>query len=529
MDRRLFQTCGRAALALLLAPCLLGSFAPRAGAEPVRLEDHRLDQLTARTAKVSTQLVVDGAALEIVDTRSVQLQGNAQREVAAVGVSNAGAADVVTVSNVAETGAGALEQQNRALQEAIRQGELARYARVVGAREIRADRVHSETRETSRQQVDLVRNLELSMTQTVTTYDVTLTPERLTLFDDPVPLFASRSFQLFDLEIQIPRVDLTIAGGNFQLAPILPRSISIASATFNTGGVLLHGTDIIFETPSITLPSIGFEICIFRRGCAPDTGFPLVEVVIGGGDVPIPLNGGEEIRIEDANILGQLGISFGYAIAGSGDVTIDAGGVEVRGTLPVGLGLLGDIGSNVDSPLINAAAVVIEFLDPPTIELPLDHTFDFPLPEGLELHFDDMACVHQTGQSAPVCTPLDSTTTSVEVSDHTETHTEHESEIFGRFDMASSSDSQRGEVDVQGADAEAIVLGESSLEARRYHIVRLGGGAQAQARALHAVNAANAIVGNGLNVSSLDAAGLPRPRAALDARQSNSFRQVGGL
>ncbi len=101
-----------------------------------------------------------------------------------------------------------------------------------------------------------------------------------------------------------------------------------------------------------------------------------------------------------------------------------------------------------------------------------------------------------------------------------------QSEAHLRFEV----EKRRGELKVEQGRADLVVLRNSTAEDERYSVVVIGGAAQSGLGAANAVNAATAIVGNGLNV-------VATPSASRQARagtrstlsQRNSIRQVGGL
>lgn len=141
---------------------------------------------------------------------------------------------------------------------------------------------------------------------------------------------------------------------------------------------------------------------------------------------------------------------------------------------------------------------------------------DVSLPE-LDLDFDAMGCVALNGSCSIDGTRLSSIE---QISDHSTLYTE---------ESTSSSNATWDRVDhkivsapftLKDAQAEYIVVDESSIDVNAAYLVSLSGGAQSGLRAMNLVNAAGSAVANGVNVATSRGAGAPGVRGATSSQYS---------
>ena len=119
------------------------------------------------------------------------------------------------------------------------------------------------------------------------------------------------------------------------------------------------------------------------------------------------------------------------------------------------------------------------------------------LPE-LALEFDAMGCVAVNGGCTIQGSRTESTT---ETSDHSTLYTLDESASHASTHARSGTESVRAPFELNNAQAEYIVVDQSSIDVSAAYLVSLAGSAQSNLRAMNVVNAAGSAVANGINVS----------------------------
>ena len=119
------------------------------------------------------------------------------------------------------------------------------------------------------------------------------------------------------------------------------------------------------------------------------------------------------------------------------------------------------------------------------------------LPE-LSLEFDAMGCVALNGACAIDGSRTESTT---ETSDHSTLYTLEESESNASTHANSGAESVQAAFELNHAQAEYIVVDQSSIDVSAAYLVSLAGSAQSNLRAMNVVNAAGSAVANGINIS----------------------------
>jgi hypothetical protein len=218
----------------------------------------------------------------------------------------------------------------------------------------------------------------------------------------------------------------------------------------------------------------------------------------------------------NSSIVGQE-IKAGKGIAGAGDlhVNFDAGtltyrvdgSVNVGGTMNTTTTAIPDEGTTTTQNQNATDGVIVSGSLLLTLELP-----------ELVIDFNGAGCAVMMGSCSSAGT-LDET--SETVSDHsviTSTDTTQESDATF---VGGGSEEIRAAFTLEDAQAEYIVVDDSSLDVEANYGISLAGAAQADLRALNAVNAAGSAVANAVNISrtpSLSAA------ATMALVQSNVIR-----
>ena len=120
------------------------------------------------------------------------------------------------------------------------------------------------------------------------------------------------------------------------------------------------------------------------------------------------------------------------------------------------------------------------------------------LPE-MNLDIDAMGCVAVNGS----CT-IDGARTQTfdQVSDHSTLYTLDESSSSEHSWDRATTKSVQAPFELRDAQAEYVVVDDSSIDVTATHLVNLSGGAQSGLRAMNVVNAAGSAVANGVNVAT---------------------------
>lgn len=531
-------------------------------AQPVPLDDEALAGLTAatgaadratleagpgRTAATDTghrtygragaNLVVDAEATRDA-RRTVRLEAGAQTGARGLNVVNAAGADVAQGVNVAElqmTGDAAFvaAQRNAAEQTDTSGTSLASLTAGVTLEQTRRASLRATSSRVSGRLAEGI-DRSVSVQRTTTRFEATVEPEEIGLFDE-APLIDGTTVTFTDaVEIDFGSIPVEFTIGedfptdlfdvDIDTTIDVPR-LSVSDITFSTGRIELDGSDIVLTAPSLTIPEVTFSYCFLDADdcTSEDDDKNYTTLTIPGRTIGLE----NEIRLEDANPLGDYGFSFGYAVSGDGSVSFDAGGITVDGAFPIDVDRLGDLDFSLDVPHVDEIFTGLGgALNPPPFDIGVNETFEFPQPDAYERQFSSEACTYTQGQQT--CTPIDTTTEE-------QRHTERRTSDTHRTEISADStherveiERRRGTIAVHDAEAERLVLRESSLADTEYDLVIVGDGAQNRMRAVNAVNGAGAIVGNGLNAVSAPSAA---PAAGRDSRlsQSNAFEQIGGL
>ena len=145
----------------------------------------------------------------------------------------------------------------------------------------------------------------------------------------------------------------------------------------------------------------------------------------------------------------------------------------------------------------------------------LDITITTP---RIDFNFDAMGCVAVNGS----CTIDGSRTESTDtISDHSTLYTLDESSSDSSTSSSSGSESIQAAFELRDAQAEYIVVDESTIDVTATYIVNLSGGAQSGLRAMNVVNAAGSAVANGVNVAVMKAGVLESSSPVLNLSQTN--------
>ncbi|MDZ7670103.1 MAG: hypothetical protein U5Q16_12020 [Gammaproteobacteria bacterium] len=465
---------------------------------------------------------------------------DAQHDAAALNVVNAAGGDTAQAVNVLEQPASAaalaagfdLGQTNRIVQLDQERAAAGRFA-TAGPQSYRHS-TRSGSASESASAIDHMAHIDRHVTShtTTTTFSAEVTPRRVGLFDDPVVLDVP-TITLDQFFITPPDVDVefsvleTLLGTRFDLPGLNDFDLdftrkSLTGIELDLGAVTLEGSDVVLTGPSLVLPDLEFDFCFlnFRSCSGPLSSF--TTVTLPGGRVELG-----DFRFAGANPLGDVGIDLGYAIAGDGTLSVDAGQVAFSGTIPLDLGLV-EHAFDILVPDIGIVDQLTAEFELPGFELPVDETLELPVPEGFNRRIDNEACTY--GENGLDCTPLDVTTTIVDSRTHTTTEvhqrTTVSSETFVEFDVLR----KRGPLEVRAGQARMTVLRSGSAEEQRYNVVIVNDGAQHGLAALNGVNAAAAIVGNASNVTASPRPTIPGgPARTARLGQSNRITQIGGL
>lgn len=174
-----------------------------------------------------------------------------------------------------------------------------------------------------------------------------------------------------------------------------------------------------------------------------------------------------------------IDVEFNYPAGGGGD--------KIGGVFNGGLDLeikAGTLTVNTDT------AIPVEF----KLELP-----------SITLNVDAMGCLAFNGS----CDIDGTRTEKIEsISDHSTLSTRDESHTMDKTWNNSGSESVQAAFELQDAQAEYIVVDDSSINIDAAYLVNLSGGAQSGLRAMNVVNAAGSAVANGVNVSVADSGSI---------------------
>lgn len=548
--------------------CLCVTFAAaRACADPVAIDEHGLDGITAASAggelapptgprpdvdtgqsdrgdagtTPDTGLVVE-STIDMKTRNAIELRNESQSDARALNLVTAAGSDVAQGVNVIDRSARTVVadtmieavQRNGVEQLDLDQATLGRFA--TPGPEIERDLQASATTSELGRTTTTIAHVDRSITASTTTtrFQADVEPTRFGLFDDPVSLGGQDlilpDFQIGfrPIHIQFNLADYTGLSGSIFDVDVnvdinFPNLFNVSGARLRLGAVTLDGSDVILSAPQITLPDLTFSWCFHSSDCQGQNAGSKETLTIPGRTLSLG-----EIRLTDANPFGDVGFTFGYAIAGDGTITFESGGVELSGDIPINIGDLVLDGLGVAIPNVAVFEGLVGDLNLPTIQIPIDLSLDFPSPPEFNQSFSDEACTYSAGSQN--CTPLDRTTRETNIVERGDVNKTEASESRAEAHSRIEYQRRRGEVELEHGQADLVVVRNSAAKGESYNVVIVADDAQSGMLTLNAVNAARAIVGSGTNVARSGATTLEQNApASAGFSQTNSFRQVGGL
>lgn len=485
-----------------------------AASAPAPLADTALDGVTAVVADRAT-LVLDRPAV-------ISLDDAAQRNAAAATLVNAADADVANATNVlagappATADFAALQLNDVRQRERLTAGSLG-YAERLGVRRTSYESVESAaTERSSTFSRDEHRLRSREFRESLDQYSATV-PEWNPLQD-------------LSLTIGTPKLpDVTMPGFGFDfIGCVEDACFGIAGSIGDTvirapqlvlGTVSLDGDDIVLESGFVQLP--GFDLGkISVTACFVACGSTSVDLgMFGGQRIDFP---GDSLRLEGANPFKdvRLNANSGFALAGRGSIEVTPGRLTLGASLSLDLpDLTTSIGFDIPkigelgpySVRSGEFGIVI-----PPIEF--EHTLvDVEIGSGFRGTFDGAFCLAFSGTDCAETSRRETVersnvdlrvTTANASASSTTSHDEQ-----GRIEIV-------GGASLRGAEAELIAMSEGNARVADTSDVQLAGSAQRGIAALHAVNAAGAMVGNAVNVGAAPAA------ASVTLGQTNHFIQL---
>ncbi len=532
-----YARVSRSAWRLHLAVCLSVT-GLSADAAPVELSNPSLDEITAAppaglglqhesdqpSAHVShserdedvaggTGIVVGGSEVVSEFGNEVVLADGAQQELRAANVVNtalgasASGANVLSIASGDGVGAeqGAeVSQSNRIEQAAAHRSELGRYSVADGrstrsfsdtGSEYRLSQRYTESSVIDRSGAISVRGAEFQATVPARTIG-----DLVFEVQDPPPFP--------DIEITFLEV------GQTELARVVLESPTLAL------GDIVWSDEKGIELKSATLT------------------FPAIKVYLVGQDVAS--QGGRSISlgpvtlVDIENPVDELG-AVSFAAYGSGVIETTPGGltlhteIDLRRILEASVGDLEAIG--IPGTNINFGRVLGESL--PVFDLSVSAELD-PF-QGLAGSFGNDELGNDAAPEV-YCYPPESTTcnlieSTAETTTREQTMTESSSNVesHGSGHARSETHSQRAAVEVRDAEANIIVLEESTIDEERYDVVLVVEGAQNGMRVLNGVNASRSITGNGVNIVTGQGTAPMPVNPGPSYSQVNRIVQIGGL
>jgi len=503
-------------------------------------------------------VVAAGAIANVKVSASVNLEGDVQSGTDALNLINAAASDSVQLLNVAiiDDENTKLDQTNSLEQNAQFVGSLAhlysdgptvyhQFERIYSSVSGQAETAGFIQIDTSNVTVTTTSNFDVAITK----YDPTK--------DFTIPLNFSPASALWDGNgsgrvLQIP--DMSI-GGTFSIdlfgigleetgLEASLRDATISLPALDLGVLHFINEDIFLENAAIHLPGIDFGMASVRACWDGDclvgnTSLPAIPSArIGFDKILIP---GVQNPFGDTEIW-DVNLATGIIAMGSGRGTLTGPGASVTVTLelnfndlltgydvasplsssPLGTivsaipGPVGDIAGDIigvieDFPILGDAVNAVFSIVPinqigsayallPT--LTFEETYEFIAPQTLEFDISDLAdcslvlfggCERtQTAKWTVTDTSEDGTFTDLTDRYDTSQMSYHETETTLTFMPGN----------LEGAQADMIVMTDSSLIHEKDNSTRLSDGAQRNVNTLNAINASRALIGNASNMAT---------------------------
>lgn len=518
-----------------LAAFLAGVGGCGASAAPALLSDAVLDGVTAGTTqralvesgKPPAVVVADGARYVFHVSQSVRLAADAQTGLRALNVTGAGGSDVGNAINILAAdshGERAVSQSNALDQTEGGVASLGR-ATLAGANVTLSSR--SESRFSDGRSTSAVTGRRVhSAVRTSDTHTSAMSvPEFLPLqkleLDVDLPTLAPITTQAIELDLLNDDLLFGIAGS------IGPFTIEAPELS---GTLTLDGPDVVFDgevfVGRIDFGTADLKLCF--AACFIDL-----------QDVDLGEIGGQTINLDkrfaEANPFKDVRINAGFGLA-----LVGAGSVDVQ---PAHIHLSAELSLDLPDPTLDLKWTIPRICEETdcsgdvvgpweidagnlTIETPpitVSHTFiDEDVGFAYSATFDGVLCLAVgTTDCGSASQQTERHETFVDVAIDT-TRSSSYSEQGGS--MSEQVDTHAG-ASLRDAEADLIAMSSASAEIVTDNTVSLDDSAQRGLQAANAVNAADAIVGNALNVAVLQPSSLA-PRSAIGAlNQSNVFSQ----
>jgi hypothetical protein len=291
------------------------------------------------------------------------------------------------------------------------------------------------------------------------------------------------------------------------------------------GTVSLDGNDVVLSSgfvqlPSLDLGSASLQVCIVA--CTPD-----VSVDLGGFAGPrVDLPGGD-LRFEGANPFKDTRINAGHGIAavGAGAISVTPGRVTLGASLAFDLP---DPRFSFDFTIPGFAGIGPWHVDGPDIDIEIpaisvSHTLiDEPVGFASSATFDGVLCL---AVSTTHCGSGSRHTERRESEVDARVHVVAASAFSGGGRSASSDANVHAGATLADAEADLIAMSQASALIDATSSIALADAAQRGIRAVNAVNAADTIVGNALNVTAIRPAGVLPGGVTGSLGQTNVFVQ----
>lgn len=490
------------------------ALAQTALATPPALTDAALDAIVA-----------DASRFEAARSESVHLEGDAQREARALNLVGAAGSDVgnaVNALTIESSVYGSLLQQNRLEQQETRGGFLGR-ATLEGMNVTRESRAESRFESVDSSSLYSAHSLQSHVrTSTVDQFAV-FVPSRNPLQDLTLDVGTP---QLSPIRINPIGFDFRDSSGSFGIAGSAG-PFTLGAPQVVLGTVSLDGDDVVLSSGYVQLPSLDLgsaTLLVCFAACASES----VDLgSFGGRRLDLP---GGDLRFEDANPFRdtQINVGGGVAIVGAGTLDVRPSHLTVSAELTLDLPdptfsfdfTIGDRtdGEDVIGPwTIDGPDITVEI---PTVTV--SHTLiDEDIGGAFSGTFDGFLCIPQ----GMTCGTGSRRTQR------------HEAHVDERVQVASSStratggavatvaEEVRAGASLREAEAELIAMSQASARIDAKSAITLTDAAQEGMRVGNAVNAADTIVGNALNVTSLRPSSLATGSVATSLGQSNVFVQ----
>jgi hypothetical protein len=525
-----------------LAAAVAGALARVAFAAPSGLSDAALDTVTAgnptepAAGKVPVAIVTDGARYTFAGGESVRLHGSAQARLHALNAVAAAGSDVGNALNLLalDTGVTAdASQQNSLRQSEAASGSLGS-ASLLGAMVSRTERLESRFTTGGSDLVIGGHRLrtsshERSVEQYAASVPAFSPLEKLKLSFD-TPELPDITFGPFTVALFTDSRDEDDGNDQFGLRGSLG-PFTLKGAELELGTVSLDGDDVVLTSGYVQLPEIDLgtaQLKVCFVACIDSGEVELGEVP--GRRVDFPL---DDLRLEGANIFKDTQIN-----AGSGMALVGAGSVNV---VPSHVTLTAELTLDLPDPVFSFDFTIPAHededgediigpwtVDGPdvTIEIPpvsFSHTLvDDDVGAAFSGRFDGVLCIGT--RSMDCATSSRSTEQRRFVEDVAVSAVAGSSHDEGGESVDARTQVHAGAT-LSSAGADLIAMSQASADVASTNSVALDESAQRGLRAVNAVNAANALIGNALNVSAVRPSSSPGGGAGSLLSQTNSFSQ----